>query len=146
MQHALMDDQEQAVAFQGAARRKGQAALLGAQAHEQTEALQALQLSPDRHSNADEQRHALLHAQQAHACAAVAGHWVPEPVLHALCSFATQWNPHVTWPSLRELLLVIHQVSMHGACMSCCMQGNLPSVAEKCWADKGGVDVHSRRM
>ena len=64
---------------------------------------------------------------------AVAGHWVPESVLHALCAFATHWKADVPWPSLRELLLIIHQVrnglevqkgsehasKMHDAQLSC---------------------------
>jgi hypothetical protein len=120
-----MDDREHAVALQGAARLKGQAALLRAQADEQTELMQAPQLQEDRQRGADEQ----LHAEQAHATAAVAGHWVPEPVLHALCSFAMQWNPHVTWPSLRELLLLIHQVRTAWGVPErvACMEDNLLS-------------------
>ena len=51
-----------------------------------------------------------LNPGPGHQATPVAGHWVPEAVLHALCVFATQWNPDTPWPSLRELLIHIHQV------------------------------------
>ena len=81
-----------------------------------------LQKHREPDSSADEQLQAVL-PEQAHAQgrASVVGHWVPERVLHALCAYALQWNPHVAWPSLRKLLVIIHQVmqDLHRWCRVC---------------------------
>lgn len=112
----LADKHDQAVSLRRRARLQGQAAMLQAQISEQAAREQVHHECTEERSGSEDQLAAALQPGQAHGQGrrvAVAGHWVPERALHALCTCALQWDPNITWPSLRELLLIIHQVLQH---------------------------------